>query len=123
MSLPPSLQKRWNEGGVRVASAILAAIARRELLFRGVLARLFLGHLAGQRSIARHERRHLLEAGPVPLLELHHPRAFMVFAARLDRGEESAGAELLDPRLGQVQMLETPANLFGCHHLALAVLR
>src|SRR5438477_11977127 len=68
-----------------VASAVLRAIARREFLFRGVLASLFLGHLANHGPVAGHERRHLLELLAVPLLKFHHTGAFMIFAARLDR--------------------------------------
>src|SRR5690349_14732284 len=71
----------------RVVLAVFGAIARRQLLFRGVLARLFFGHLAHQCAITCHERRHLLEGVAVPLLEFHHARSLVVFTARLDRRE------------------------------------
>src|SRR5262245_1842313 len=104
-------------------SEFLPAIARRDLLLRGVLARGLLDHLAHHLAIAGHERRDLLETVAGPLLELDHAGAFVVGAAGLDRREQSARADLLDPRLGEVQVLEAPAQLLGRHHLSLAELR
>src|SRR5437763_9715695 len=112
-------------GGTResdFASAVLRAIARRDFLFRGVLAGLFLGHLANHGPVAGHERRHLLELLAVPLLKFYHAGAFMIFAARLDRREQSRRAEFLDARFGEIQVLEAPAQLLGRHHLAFAEL-
>src|SRR5262249_13699285 len=109
-------------GRALMSLAFLPAIARRDLLFARVLAGGLLDHLAHHVAVAGHEAGDLLEAGAVPHLELDHARAFVVGATRLDRGEEPAGAELLDPRLGEVQVLETPAQLLGRHHLALAEL-
>src|SRR5436190_15972661 len=100
----------------------LGAIARRDLLFGSVLRGAVLDHLAHHRAIACHERRDRLEFLAVPLLELHHAGALVVEAARLHRREQSRGAELLQPRFGQVEMLEPVAHLVGCHHLALAEL-
>src|SRR5690242_21961812 len=100
----------------------LAAIARRDLLLGRVLHRALLDHLAHERAVAGHERRELMEARAVPLLELDHARALVVAAARLDRREQAGRAELLQPRVGEVQVLESPAHLLGGHHLALAVL-
>src|SRR6186997_1828610 len=87
---------RERRGRTLGRSVFLAAIARRDLLLRRVFGCLFYGHLAGQRPVAGHERGHLLEAVAIPLLELDHPRALVVGAARLDRREETRGAELLD---------------------------
>src|SRR6476660_7197295 len=101
----------------------LRAIAGRDLLFRRVLCRALLDHLAYHRAIAGHERRDLLEAGAIPPLELHHSRAFVVETAGLDRWKESRRAQFLDAGLGEVQVLEPPAELIGRHDLALAELR
>src|SRR6478672_5720974 len=102
---------------------LLRAIAWRELLLRRVLRSTLLDHLADHRAVAGHERRNLLEARAVPPLELHHPRAFVVETAGLDRRKESRRTQLLDAGLGEVQVLEPPAQLIGPHDLALAELR
>src|SRR3954462_1106813 len=102
--------------------AFLRAIARRQLLLRRVLRSTLLDHLADHRAVAGHERRNLLEARAVPPLELHHPRAFVVDAAGLDRWKESRRAQFLDAGLREVQVLEAPAQLIGRHDLALAEL-
>src|SRR5690242_9346435 len=111
LTLPVSIGPRPSpRSGERdgAASAFLAAVARRDLLFRGVLAGLVLDHLAHHRTVAGHERRDLHELAAVPALELHHAGAFMVRAAGLDRREEPARAEVLDALLGEVEMLEAP---------------
>src|SRR4051812_28735255 len=79
-------------------SAFLAAVARRDLLLARVLGGLLLDHLAHHRAVARHERRERLERLAVPLLEFHHPRAFVVETARLDGREQAGRAELLQAR-------------------------
>src|SRR5512143_1863487 len=98
---------------VIAASAFLPAVARRDLLLGGVLAGLFLHHLAHHRAIARHEGRERLEALAVPLLELDHAGALVVEAAGLHRREQPGGAELLETRFGQIEVLEAPAHLLG----------
>src|SRR6478752_10331193 len=110
------IEATWTMGRL----PFLAAIAQRDLLFGRVLGRALLDHLLGQRAVARHERCQRLEFLAVPLLELDHARAFMIGAARLDRREQAGRAKLLQPRFGEVEMLEAPAHLLGRHHLALA---
>src|SRR5437660_7077629 len=100
---------------------LLAAVARRDLFFRRVLCSGFLDHLANHFTVAGHERRYLLEAVAIPLLELHHSRAFVIRAARLDRREETGSADFLDAGLGEVEVLEAVAELVGGHDFALAV--
>src|SRR5258706_5259388 len=100
----------------------LGAVAWRDLLFRRVFAGGLLGHLAHHRAVAGHERHHLLEPIAVPHLELDHARAFVVDATRLDGREESRRAQLLDASLGEIEVLESPAQLLRRHDLALAVI-
>src|SRR5579864_4483494 len=100
----------------------LAAVSRRDLLFRRVLGGALHDHLVHQRAIARHERRQRLELLAVPLLELDHPRALVVQAARLHRREQAGCTQFLEPRLGEVEVLQAPAHLLGRHDLALAIL-
>src|SRR5678815_116913 len=99
---------------------LLRAIAWRDLLFRRVLRRALLDHLPDECAIARHERRHRLEFLAVPLLEPHHAGALVIETTRLHRREQTRCAELLQPRFGQIEMLEAVAHLIGRHHLALA---
>src|SRR5690348_2097544 len=97
-----------------------AAVARRDLLIRGVFGGALLYHLLGQRAVAGYERCQRLEFLAVPLLELDHARAFVIGAAGLDRREQAGSAKLFQSRFAQVEMLEAPAYLLGRHHLALA---
>src|SRR5690242_20785617 len=90
--------------GIRLA--FLRAIARRDLLLRGVLGGAILDHLAHQRAITGHVIGELREFRAVPLLELHHARPFVVEAARFYRREQSECAELLQARLVEVDVLE-----------------
>src|SRR5450755_2145138 len=103
-------------------STLLAAIARRNLLLGAVFRGALLDHLAHQVAIAGHVRREGLETLAVPFLELDHAGSLVIEAARLDRREHARGAELLDARLRQIQMLQAPAHLLGRHDLTLAVL-
>src|SRR5262245_58494926 len=48
----------------------------------------------------------------IPLLEHDRTRAFVVLAGGLQLVSEALHAELLEPRVGHVQMLEAPAHLF-----------
>ena len=57
----------------------------------------------------------------VPLLELDRAAALVVGAGHLERLHEAGGAELLQPRLGDVEVLDAPADLLGRQRL-LAVL-
>src|SRR5215813_4331950 len=104
-------------------SVVLRAVAQRDFLLRRVLAGGLLDHLAHRCAVAGHERGDLLEASPIPLLKLDHARALVIAAARLDRREEARCTNLLDARLREIQMLETPAELLRRHHLPLAELR
>src|SRR5213078_4837151 len=80
-----------------VWSAFLPAVAWGQLLFACVFCGGLLDHFAHHRAIAGHVRADLLEAGAIPLLELHHARAFVVFTAGFDRREEARRTQLLDP--------------------------
>src|SRR5215813_3535991 len=104
-------------------SVFLRAVAQRNLLLGRILAGGLLDHLAHRRTVAGHERGDLLEASPIPLLELDHARALVIAATRLDRREEASCTKLLDARLREIQMLKTPAELLRRHDLPLAELR
>src|SRR5439155_10240291 len=53
----------------------------------------------------------------VPLLDQHGPAALVVLAGDLDRMREALHAELLEPLLGQVEVLEAPAHLLAGERL------
>src|SRR5439155_6463077 len=58
----------------------------------------------------------------VPLLEHHRAGALVILAGHLDGMGEALHAELLEPRLGEVEVLEPPAHL-GTREGLVAVLR
>src|SRR5262245_27459988 len=58
----------------------------------------------------------------VPLLDQHRPAALVVLAGDLDRMREALHADLLEPLLGQVEVLEAPPHLLAGGRLV-AVLR
>src|SRR5207245_4545443 len=58
----------------------------------------------------------------VPLLDEHGAIAFMVLAGHLDRMRKALHADLLEPLLGQVEILEAPAHFLAGERL-LAELR
>src|SRR5882672_5302835 len=53
----------------------------------------------------------------VPLLDEHGPVALVVLAGDLDRMREVLHADLLEPLLGQVEVLEAPAHLLAGERL------
>src|SRR5262245_62814786 len=62
-----------------------------------------------------HDRDPVRDPGPlrsIPLLEHDRTRAFVILARHLQLVREALHAELLQPRIGHVQMLEAPAYLY-----------
>src|SRR5262245_26706304 len=53
----------------------------------------------------------------VPLLDEHGTVALVVLAGHLDRVREALHAELIEPRLREVQVLEAPAHLLAGERL------
>src|SRR5713226_4488180 len=53
----------------------------------------------------------------VPLLDEHGAVALVVLAGDLDRPREALHAELVEPLLGQVEVLEPPPDLLAREHL------
>src|SRR5262245_18187861 len=63
-----------------------------------------------------HDRDPTGDRGPaaaIPLLEHDGPGALVVFAGDRDRMDEAPHAELVDPLLGEAQVLEPPAHLLA----------
>ncbi len=111
----PSPQPSPASGRGRVVSvpprsAFLRAVARRDLLFDGVLVAALSSTILRTSAVSPvMNGATCLKPLPVPLLELHETRALVVQAARLDRREEAGRAQLLDARFGEVEVLERPS--------------
>src|SRR5437016_1090520 len=118
----PLTSSRGFAAAATVASALLAAIARRDLLLRRVrfrrgLDQRLLELLVGLQPVGG--------VGPllaVPRVDAAFVHAGMVAARRLQRLHDVAEAERLDFRGVEAQVLRAPANLLARHH-ALAVFR
>src|SRR6266508_1965581 len=95
----------------------LAAVAHRvaELLalFDGRGLELRADHLPHGRNPVRHDVPLLA----VPLLDEHGAIALVVFAGHLDRVRETLQADLVQPLLREVQVLESPADLLAGERL------
>src|SRR5882724_6877974 len=84
------------------ASALLGAVARRDLLLGGILGRRVLDHRVEDRQVGLVVAGDDLPFLAVPLLDARDVGALVVLAAQLDRGHHALEAKLLDARGGQV---------------------
>src|SRR5215813_236650 len=108
---------------LKSGSVFLRAVARLDVLFLRVLARVFFDLRAHELAVGLHPVADDLPFLSVPLLELHQARAFMVHARDLERRHKPERAEFLQPLLVDVQVLDAPAHLFAGDRLALAEAR
>src|ERR1700746_532102 len=88
------------------------AIRRAELdaLFLGVSLRGFFDDRPQQLPVWRDPTGDHLPLLAVPLLERHAAVAFVIIPGHIDRVEKVLGAERLDPRRIELEMLEAPAD-------------
>src|SRR5262245_39812614 len=91
--------------------AFLGAIARRDVLFFGVLGSGVLDHRPQQRFIGRVEVGDDLPLFAVPLLQPRLVRALVVLTGELNGLQHALETELLEPVRGQVEVLKAPADL------------
>src|SRR3954470_5522728 len=101
---------------------VLRAVARRDVLFLGVLRRVFLYLGAHQLAVGLHPVADGLPLGAVPLLELDQARALVIQARDLERRHQADRAQLLQALVVDVQVLDAPAHLLAGDRLALAEL-
>src|ERR1700687_1451201 len=113
--------------GWGVSLTALSSPALALLLFRAVALRVveLLAFLDGGRLDLRTDHvahrlepvGHHLPLLPVPLLDQHGAVALVVLAGGLDRPREALHAELVEPLLRQVEVLEPPPDLLAREHL------
>src|SRR5678816_4241 len=106
----------------RQPSAYFRAIARHDVFLFGVLLGRLFDHRPQQFIVALDPVGHIDPLRAVPLVDARHARAFMIVARELQRLHEATEPELAQPRLIEVQVLDTPAHLLARERL-LAVLR
>src|SRR5205823_2928243 len=94
-------------------SALLGAVARRDLLVRRVLGRLILDHRVEDRQIGLVVAGDGLPLLAVPLLDAGLVRALVILARELDRLHHAFEAQLLDALCGEAEVLEAPADLLA----------
>src|SRR4029453_9523140 len=99
-----------------------SALPRRDVLFLGVLGRRFLHHGSHDAAVGLDPVGNRDPLRAVPLQEFDGAAAFVIRAGAPDRGHEPEGADLLQPLLVDVQILEAPLHLFAGDRLALAKL-
>src|SRR3954453_627535 len=112
--LPPSPLPR-KEGGNHEppSSALLGAIAWGDFFILCVFFGRLLDHRTQQLLI---RGQPVADKGPllaVPLLNPHLGSALMVEAGQLERRDQTFEANLLDPLLIKIQILEAPTDLFA----------
>src|SRR5258705_274095 len=95
----------------RRSSAYFRAIARRDVFLFCVFPGRVFDHRAQELVVALDPVGHIDPLRAVPLVDARHARAFMIAARELQRLHEAAEAELAQPRLVQVQVLDAPAHL------------
>src|SRR5574343_1707566 len=105
-----------------LALLFLAAIARRDALFLGVLLGRGLEQRVDQRLVALDPARHRHPLGAIPLLDLHLAGTFVVIAGSLDFRQQVGGADGLEAGIGDIQVFQRPASLLTAQRLALAEL-
>src|SRR5687767_6141968 len=96
-----------------MSSLLFAAVPLR---VPELLALLDRGRLDLRANDVAHRRDPVGDQGPllpVPLLDANRSVALVVLAAHLEGVREALHAELLEPLVGEVQILEAPADLLG----------
>src|SRR2546421_3580230 len=104
-----------------IALLLLRAIARRAA---ELLALVYGGRLDLRADRVAHDRDPVRHDGPllaVPLLDQHGTAALVVLAGDLDRMGEALHAHLVQPLLGEVEVLEAPPHLLAGGRLLVAV--
>ena len=121
MLLTDSASRRGAGIGLRcgIEATVVDAVATPTsslLQSRGVMffssayfAGALLDHLAHQRAVARHERRHGLNFLPSHCWNLTMPEPSWSVQLRLERREQAGRAELLQPRLVEVRGARGPS--------------
>src|SRR5688572_16273278 len=98
-------------------SAFLRAVARRDLLVRGVLGGRLLDHGIKDRTVSLVVVGDDLPRLAVPLMHAGFVGALMVLARQLDRLQHAFEAELLDAICRKIEVFKTPADLLARHRL------
>src|SRR5262249_30537823 len=92
------------------ASSLLAAVTRSDSLLLRVGGRGLLDQRADHGLVRWDPVGDQLPLLPVPLLELHRAAPLVVHAGGLERLEEVVRAQVPDPFLVEVQILQSPAD-------------
>src|SRR5262249_29985375 len=98
-------------------AAFLAAVARRDVVFLGVLHRALLDHRTNQRLVRLDPVADDLPLRPVPLLELHRSSALVVGAGDLVGLDEAGRPQLREPGVIDLDVLQSPAHLLAGERL------
>src|SRR6266850_138061 len=101
----------------RKGSALLRAVARRDLLLGGVLGRRVLDQRRDDGVVGGVPVGNDVPLLAVPLVDAAQSRTFMVGARHLDRSDHALEAELLDALSSEVEVLDAPAHLLTRHRL------
>src|SRR5437773_12362343 len=96
-----------------MSSAFFRAVARLDLLVRGILRGNFVDERFGLGLVGRIPVGDDFPALAVPLLYAPVPRALVVGAGNLDRLQHALEAEFLDTGLGEVEVLQSPTDLLA----------
>src|SRR5258708_12560349 len=94
-------------------SAFFRAVARLDLLLRGILRGNILDERFGDGLVGRVPVGDDFPALAVPLLYAPLARALMVGAGNLDRLQHALEAEFLKTCIGDVEVLQTPTDLLA----------
>src|SRR6266436_9348310 len=92
-------------------SAFFRAVARLDLLLRGILRGNIADERFGEGLVGRVPVGDDFPALAVPLLYARLPRALVVGAGNLDRLQHTLEAEFLETYIGEVEVLKTPTDL------------
>src|SRR5437879_4401947 len=98
-------------------SSLFRAVARLDVLLRGILRGNFVDERFGLGLVGRVPVRDDFPALAVPLLYAPVPRALMVGAGNPDRLQHALEAEILDTCIREVEVLQTPADLLARQRL------
>src|SRR5450755_4252203 len=104
-------------GAMGGLASSLRAVARGDALLSRIFGRRGFHHVADQLSVRLNPAADDFPLLAVPLLELHRAAALVVQAGDFQRLDEALGPELLDALLVEVQVFESPANLFAGERL------
>src|SRR5581483_4664742 len=102
---------------LRQASALLGAVARRDVLLLGVLLRVLLDHRRQELLVGRVVVGDDLPVLAVPLLDAGLVCALVVMAGELDGLQHAFEAERLQAVSREVEVLEAPAHLLAGERL------